>query len=290
MEQLVTVRGGEKVNMAALDPPPPAVLEAAPPAGPPLIPAKLRPPLAKLKPARPLDPKLVAQLNEPIQKLALPKMPLGDAVQLVAAVGALPVSFDPDALEELGVSLHDPVTVESAGDTVATLLDKIAAARGLARTVENGQVLLTSTSAYREELKTLHYTVSDMTRGNPQAAAELAGLIQRFVSPQSWHAAGGSGTIEAEADVLRVMQTGHVHHQIVVFCEKLRVARGLPTKSHLDPKLFSLDSRIDRAKPVLGRAITINAPTGTPLREILDQCKQPGTDIYIDRPAWPPPV
>ena len=281
MEQLVTVRSGDKVNMAALDPQPPNLLEAQPP----LIPAKPRPPVAKPKPAPPLDRKLRAQLNEPIQKLSLKNMPLGDAVQLVAAVGALPVTFDPDALEELGVSLHDQITVEAADANVGTLLDKIAAARGLARSVENGQVLLTSTSAYREEPRTLRYTVSDLTRGNPQAAAELAGLVQQFVAPQSWQAAGGIGAIEAEADVLRITQTGHVHHQVVVFCEKLRVARGLPPKSHLDAKAFSLESRVTRANGILGRAMTINAPTGTPLHDTLDQFKQPGTDIFIDRPA-----
>jgi hypothetical protein len=284
MEQLVTVRGSEKVDMAALDPHTPA-LEQPLQAEPPAISTKPRPVVAKPKPSPPLDPKLVARLNEPIKKISLPNMPLGDAVQLVAAIGALPVSFDPDALEELGVSLRDPVNVDSAGDTVATLLDKIAAARGLERSAENGQVVLASSSAYRQEPRTIRYTVSDLTRGDAHAAAELAALLQRFVAPQSWQSAGGIGAIEADADALRITQTGQVHRQILVFCEKLRVARGLPPRSHLDPKTFSLDSRITRAKPMLGHTVTINANTGTPLREILDQFKQPGKDILIDRPA-----
>src|SRR5262249_52750739 len=55
---------------------------------------------------------------------------------------------------------------------------------------------------------------------------------------------------------------------------------------HLEPKAFSLESRVSRAKAVLGRVTTINAPTGTPLREILDQFRQPpGTEIFVDRPA-----
>jgi hypothetical protein len=285
MEDLVKVRSGDKVNMAALDPRPPAVLEPAPPAAPPMVPTKPLPAVTKPKPVPPLDRKLVAQLSEPIQKLTLKNMPLGDAVRLVAAVGSLPVTFDPDALEELGISLHDPITVESADGKVGPLLDKIAAARGLERTVENGQVLLTSPSAYREEPRTVPYTVSDLTRGDARASAELAAILQRFVAPQSWKAAGGSGTIDIDGDVLRITQTGHVHFQIALFCEKLRTARGLPPKSHLDPKVINLESRIVRAKPMLGRTITINAPTGTPLHEILDQFKHPGTEIYVDRPA-----
>ena len=68
-------------------------------------------------------------------------MPLIDAVQVVAAVGALKVSFDPDAMEGLGVSLRDPVSVESASETVGTLLDQIAGAQNMARVVDNGGFL-----------------------------------------------------------------------------------------------------------------------------------------------------
>ena len=77
-----------------------------------------------------------------------------------------------------------------------------------------------------------------------------------------------------------------MHRQILVFCEKLRVARGLPTRSHLDPKQFSLETRVSRAKPILGHTTTINAVTGTPLADILERPKQPaGTEFLIDRPA-----
>jgi hypothetical protein len=286
MEKLVTVRGGDKVDMSALDPQP-DILEQ-PLAAPPPAPLKpsVKPPVANPKPSPPLDPRLQARLSEPVLKLSLSKMPLGDAVRLVASVGALKVTFDPDAMEEIGVSLGDPVSIEAADVTVGALLDQIAAARNMARVVENGQVVLSSKSAFREELQTVRYTVSDLTRGNQQAAAELAVLIQRFVALESWQAHGGGGTIEVSPDALKIAQTGSVHHQIVVFCEKLRVARGLPPRSHLDPKQFSLQTRVFRARPILGRTTSINVVSGTPLAEILEQFKQPpGTEVLIDRPA-----
>ena len=260
-----------------------------------------------------MDPRLRARLDEPVQKLSLSKMPLIDAVQLVASVGALKVSFDPDAMEELGVSLRNPVSIDAAGATVGTLLDQIAAGRNMARVVDNGQLLFTSNAEYREQLQTIHYTVSDLTRGDAghprsgSAAADLAALIERFVAPESWQAvrplagrppagraplrssgrlAGGGGTIEASPEVLKITQTGRVHHQIVVFCEKLRVARGLPPRSHLDPQQISLQTRISRAKPMLGHLTSVNAGTAAPLVDILDQLKQPpDTEFIIDRPA-----
>ncbi len=284
LERLVTVRGGDKVDVVALDPQPaaPQQLQVAPPP----VPVKLPVPGVKPKPKPRLDARLQAGLSEPVRKLSLSKMPLADAVRLVASVGALKVTFDPDALEELGVSLHDPVSIEAAGATVGTLLDKIAAGRNMAPAVENGQIVLTSKTTFRDDLQTAHYTVTDLTRGDSKAANELAGLIQRFVAPQSWQAAGGEGTMEAAPDTLKITQTGSVHHQIVVFCEKLRVARGLPTRSHLDPRQFSLQTRIARATPILGHVASINIGAATPLADILEQLKHPaGTEFLIDRPA-----
>jgi hypothetical protein len=285
MEQLVTVRDGDRVNMAAIEPQPPPDL------GPPLVvpgPAIVKPPavVAKPRPKAPLDPKLQVRLGEPIQKISLVNMPLADAVRLAASVGALTVSFDPDAMRELGVSLRDPVTIETNETTVAALLDKIAAARNMAIDIQHNQVVLTSKPEYGEELRPIRYTVSDLTRGDQPAAADLARLLQRFVVPESWQAAGGQGTIEVAADALRITQTGHVHHQIIVFCEKLRVARGLPTRSRLDPKTFSLETRTSQAKAVLGHVTSINKGTATPLAEILEDLKHPaGTEILFDRPA-----
>jgi hypothetical protein len=245
---------------------------------------------AQPKPEAPLDRRLRRQLDEPVQKLSLSMVPLINAVQLVASVGALKVSFDPDAMEELGVSLRDPVSIESSGATVGTLLDQIAAKCNMARVVDNGQLVFTSKAEFREQLQTIQYTVSDLTRGEQKAAADLAALIERFVAPESWQAARpaagvSSGAIEVSPAVLKITQTAQVHHQIVVFCEKLRVARGLPPRSHLDPQQFSLQTRIARAKPILGRLTSINVGTAMPLADILDQLKPPGPEFLIDRPA-----
>ena len=89
----------------------------------------------------------------PIAKISLPNMPLADAVQLVSAMSTLPVSFDPDAMEELGVSLHDPISIEVANTTVGKTLEEIAAKRNMAPVVENGQIVLTSTAEHRESLR-----------------------------------------------------------------------------------------------------------------------------------------
>ena len=285
MEQLATVRGGDQVDVAALEPKPlaaevkpPAVADVKPPAV-----ADVKPPAVDVKP-HVVDPKVQAKLDDPIAKMSLPNIPLADAVQLISAMSNLPVSFDPDAMEELGVSLHDPISIEVAKATVGKALEEIAAKRNLASVVENGQILLTSTADHRESLRPVRFAVKDLTGDELHAAADLAALVQRLVVPESWQQSGGHGTVEVTPDVLRITQTGHVDYQIIVFCEKLRVARGLPTKSRLDPKKFVLATRTVRAKAILGQIVSVNAGVPASLASILEQFKQPG-EIFIDRPA-----
>jgi hypothetical protein len=288
MEQLVTVADGNRVDMSAIDPQAPPPDPLVPPAGVAKPPAAVEKPKVEAVKAveKPLDRKLRLQLSEPVDKITLTRMPLGEAVKPVASIGAINVSFDLDAMEELGVSLRDPVTLDAAG-SVDSLLRQIAAARGMALTVNNGQVLFTCPPEFRQDLRSMRYTVSDLTHGDAREAAALAALIERFVAPESWRGAGGSGSIEASSpDVLQVTQSGHGHYQTIVFCEKLRIARGLPIKSRMDPKKLSLESRTYRAKAILGHVTSVNIGVATPLSEILEQFKQPtGTEILIDRPS-----
>ena len=248
MEQLATVRSGEQVDSATTEPKPP-VTDVKPPVAdvkPPVADAK--PPVVDVKPQAVVDPKLQAKLNVPIAKISLPNMPLADAVQLISAMGNLSVGFDRDAMEELDVSLHDPISIEVADSTVGKTLKEIASQRKMTPVVENGQIMLTSMAEHRENLQPVRFAVSDLTGGDAQAAADLAALVQRLVVPESWQGSGGRGTVEVTPDALRITQTGHVHYQIIVFCEKLRVARGLPTKSRKDPKKFVLTTRTAQAK------------------------------------------
>ena len=285
MEQLASVHSGDQVDMAAIEPTPPAAPKLPEANAKPQAVANHKPPAVDPKPPVVLDPKLQAMLNLPIAKMSLPNMPLANALQTISAIGNLPVSFDPDAMEELGVSLHDPISIEIAKATVGKTLEEIAAKRSMASVVDNGQVLLTSTAEHREGLRPVRYEVSDLTGGEAQAAADLAALVQRLVVPESWQIHGGRGIVEVAPGLLRVTQSGHVHYQILVFCEKLRIARGLPPKSSLDPKKFVLTTRTARARAILDEMVSVRAGGPSSLVGILDQWKPPGGEILLDRPA-----
>jgi hypothetical protein len=235
-------------------------------------------------PMPPID--IQGRLSNPIAGLKLPDVPLGQAVDLIAAMSTLPISFDPDALQELGVTLRDPVSVELADTTVRQAIEAVVSSRKLTSVVMDSGVLVTAPAAHRGLLGRVQYTVSDLTGASAGAEAELAALLEKLVVPISWRRDGGRGSIETGQGVLIVEQTPAVHYQILVFCEKLRVARGKPTRSRLQPERFTLATRADRARALLEHPVTVHFREPTPLADILSRLKTAcGGAILIDSPA-----
>ena len=279
LEQLATIGGGRRAAAVAGDP------NAGPPQPGPDEP-ELGPIEPGKDPAAPIKVDVEARLADTIPDIQLRDVPLAEAVNLLAGLSTVPMTFDPEAMRQLDVTLHDPVTVQASGATVGQVLRKVASSRGLAAVVENGQILLTSPPNSREGLVRTPYTVSDLTGRRPAAAADLAALVRKLVAPGSWRPNGGRGTVKPEGDALAVVQTRLVHHQIVTFCEKLRKARGKPLRSSFSPERFALDTRLDRAKATLGRPVTANFHEPTPLIEVLSHLgRLTETDVLVDRLA-----
>ena len=98
--------------------------------------------------------------------IELTDLPLARAVDLLAAVSTLPITLDPDAMRQLGVSPRDPISLRLDATTIGEALQAVAAKRGLAVTVDNGQVILTLPAEDRETLAdgALHSLRSDRRR------------------------------------------------------------------------------------------------------------------------------
>jgi hypothetical protein len=299
LEQLAMLHGNEDISVASLvpkpAPPKPKAAEAKPAApdsgekpGAPGLDMDIvrkgagQPPAAK-SPALRVD--VAARLAGSIPAIDLKEMPFVEAVNMLASLCSVPIAFDPDALSDLQVPLGDPVTVKLSDTTAAQLLESLLSARGLVSIIDNGQLLITCPSDHREKLANKRYTVSDLAE-NAAAMNELASLVQKLVVPESWQVNGGRGTIRPEGSALAVSQSEAVHCGVVIFCEKLRIARGLPLKSRLDPDLFILITRQDRAKDWLDAPITVNFSEPTPLPEILAYLeKEIEANILVDRLA-----
>jgi len=295
LEQLVTINGAERVDLATLEPRRDATPEPKPPEPKPDEMAAGQPVEVSDDPAEPaiesaeataevepvpIDAK--ARLSAPVLAMQLPGVPLRQAVGTLSQMSGLAVSFDLEAVEQLGVGLHEPVTVEVAEATVGEVLEAVLAARGLAYVVERSQILVTCPEQLRSRLVRRQFDVSDLTGHDAQAAAGLAGLIQQLVAPDSWAPAGGRGTIEAGAGVLAVVQTALVERQVAEFCEKLRLARGLPLRDPARLGQLTLATRRQTARSTLDEPVSANFQAATPLAAIVaDLERSTGADILV---------
>ena len=229
---------------------------------------------------------LAARCADPVAALELTDMPLLKAVDLLATMSTLPITIDADALEQLGVSLRDPISLQVSSTTIAKTLQALAAQKGLAFTAEGGQVFLGAPAKYRETLQKVRYTVADLTGDDKTATLELAAMIQNMVAPDSWQDGNGGSTLKAESGIIDVTQTGNVQYQVLVFLEKLRAARGKPLQTRDRPERFTLATRWDRARKMLEQRVTINYHEPTPLWKILAFLANAARcDILVDRAA-----
>jgi hypothetical protein len=226
------------------------------------------------------------RLADTVADIQLTEMPLVAAMDVLAAMSTLPITLDPDAMEKLGVAPRDPISLHLTSVSMGKLLRAVAAQRGLAANVDNGQVLVTAPAEYRETLRKARYSVSDLTGDDKKAAVELAAAMRKLVAPESWQGHGGRGTIEADADALSVLQSDDGHQQVLVFCEKLRNARQKPLRSRDNAQRFTLVTHLDQAKEMLVRPVTANfrqpAPLATVLTFLAGIAK---SDILVDRVA-----
>ncbi len=183
-------------------------------------------------------------------------------------------------------SRRDPVSLQLRSTTLGKALQAAVAQKGLAMAAENGQVLVRAPAEYRETLRRVRYTVSDLTGEDKAAVAELAALVRKLVAPESWQGNNGRGAIEPDGGALVVVQSGDVHQQVLVFCEKLRLARHKPLRSRNDPQRFALATQRDQARNMLDRPVTANFHEPAPLVKILVFLAQAaGAEILIDRAA-----
>jgi hypothetical protein len=241
---------------------------------------------AEFKKLAPAAVDAAKRMADPLRGIEFSDVPLARVFDVLATMSTVPITLDPDALRQVGATPHDRISLKLDTATVEQVLQAVAAQRGLAVTIDNGQVVVATPAEFRETLKTVRYTVSDLTGEEKNAVAEFAKLVQSLVAAESWKDVGGRGTITVAPGAVVVVQTGDVHRQVLVFCERLRNARHKPLRSHEAAELFSLTTRTAQARKMLDKPVTVNFHEPTTLAKILAfLAESTGSDILIDRAA-----
>jgi hypothetical protein len=92
-----------------------------------------------------------------------------------------------------------------------------------------------------------------------------------MIEPDSWDSQGGPGVLQAELPDLLIQHQDTVLLRVLLFCERLRVARGLSTRTKLDPELIRLDFRFQRIQPLLEKPIRIRYDEPVLMLQVLQQ-------------------
>jgi len=223
------------------------------------------------------------RLKDEIPGVEFTNVPLIDLVRFVTDFSTVPITFDPDALALMTVTPQKPVSVKLANTNVANLLSAALESLGLGCVPADGQLLITRPPLPDGKLRSLPHPVADLVGDDPEQLARLADLIVEMVKPDSWEAGGGVGVVRQQMPKLEFE-----HHEVglfraIVFCERLRAARGLPPQSNLNRESLKLESRLAQAKQQLATPITISFVQPTRFVRILDRLgKEAGLQILVD--------
>jgi len=222
------------------------------------------------------------RLNDPVAQIEFDGVPLANFLRFVSDYSTIPITLDADILRWGRVS---PMTVKlkAADTTVAGILNQGLAPLGLEHRIEADQLFVTRRPKDETGLRTVTFKVEDLVGDDAKQLQQLGTQIMDFVEPESWSSRRGIGTITFRGSELIIEQYETVQFEILGFCEKLRVARGLKTRSPYDASMFRLEARAERARAKLAQSLTLTYIRPAPLDRIVDRIAQASKlDILID--------
>lgn len=231
----------------------------------------------------PRDVAVDDRLNDPIAKIEFDGVPLGNFLRFISDYSTIPITLDADIMRWARVSPLTAVKIEATDTTVAEVLDEALTPVGLEHRVEADQLFITRRPRVAGGIRTVTFKVDDLVGRDQEQLERLGTQIMDFVEPDSWSSRGGIGTITYGESELIIEQHETVQFEVLDFCEKLRVARGLKTRSSYDKSLFEMKTRAQRVGPKLGKSITLTYIRPAPLQSIVDRiAKIAGLQILID--------
>jgi hypothetical protein len=175
------------------------------------------------------------QLALRVDSLELYDVPLARFIELLSDIGGGPITLDPMALELAGVSPRAAVSIQAKEGTLESLLKDALSKRRLDCIEHNGQMRIVLRNGGAKRV--VDYEVKDLAGAD---ANDFAAKIRRFVAPATWQEAGGEGAVDLDGTTLHVEQAQAVHHEILIFCERLRMARGLARRSRYPAERLSI--------------------------------------------------
>jgi hypothetical protein len=204
-------------------------------------------------------------LTTRVKSFQVTDMPLVRFIDTLSGIAGTGITLDPIALEQVGISPQATVSVNVQDAPLQAILHEALAQRRLDITEQGGQPRVVLPKA--DEPHTIDYDVADLATGKDAAA--VGRLIEQFVEPATWKSNGGKGTVEVSGTTLHIEQTDAVRREVVIFCERLRLARSLTVKSKYPAAMLSVESPYQRLSAKLGEHTTFTFLPWTRLADVV---------------------
>ncbi|WP_428305298.1 hypothetical protein [Lacipirellula sp.] len=230
-------------------------------------------------------------LERKTPRLKVNNIPLCRLLDLSVQMSGIPISVAPEQLQLAAVSAGQPAT---AAVEDATILDFLTAALKPLRlqpVVVNDQIVLIRGG--NNPRRDVTYAVDDLA-GDEPAIARLAENIQKLVAPDTWQAAGGTGTLAIDGKQLKVSAGEAVQYDVLLLLERSRAALEKPHRSKYPAALIGGVAPAVALQERLGAPATFTFSQYTPLREIFRHWQEEmQVAVLVDWPAladvrlWP---
>lgn len=221
------------------------------------------------------DVDVPARLSDPIIRIEFDQMPLDQFASFMTQMSTVPVTLDPLALAYADIDARQPVQVSESQTSVRAVLNAAVRPFGLEVVPSQASARLQIQSPIDGQLRTAQLACDDMAATDKEVA-ELAYLLTHLVEPQSWNSAGGEGLYRIDPGTISITQNEVAHFKAIVFLEKMRVARGLPTRSQYSPQRFVLEPRAKQVASALAQTIKVQIVVPTPLYKVVGQIEKAG--------------
>lgn len=250
---------------------------------------------ANVRRIAPRERDVASLLSQELAGISLERVPLHRFADEMAMLCGVSISLDPEALASLGLAVDQPVSVSTGPASIQAVLKSALAPLGLAAATVHNQLQITRAATGGGLIK-IRYSLDDLAGSEGSSIEVLAGLLRTHIVPGSWKENGGRGQLTVTELAIEVDQSPLVHDQILVFCEKLRVARGQPTRTRFDaakpttarfhPRRYDLAPRRTKAKSALSETVQASFVSPEPLSGIATVFgRQSRCVVLIDGPA-----
>jgi type II secretory pathway component GspD/PulD (secretin) len=149
------------------------------------------------------------------------ELPLMDAVRQLSESHDIPIVVDRRALEEIGLSAEEPVTLSLRRVTLRSFLRLMLRELDLTYIIKDEVMQITTVEAAEQNLIVEMYRFSEEL--SEKSDKILKALIASVI-PDAWDVTGGPCTVTVIDNVLIVSATEEIHENVIEFLQKLQQA------------------------------------------------------------------